>query len=985
MKDSRQETKSIRGEKKGIPANLNRTALFVACIHWIITFFTDRLIFSYVVWDLSSTVQTVKTVMTYGAKAVFLVVLIGLYQGLYYFLFKADRRFVRYTLLYFALHCVLLTLTWPGIWRMDEFGILNSAVLLLPVFWQNYLTSLFYVFSLMLFPVPSGVILVQGALVSCIVGYIVLFFVKRFGKWGLFSFMPFLFFPVLDSNLYPMRMSLYGFLELFLVFLVLDKWEAIRKDKNAAMQLGKGSLIKCWGSLCILAALVTVWRTEAVYYFLLFPCLLFLLFRIFCKKNRLEKRRVASISCFYLVLAFCLFVPQTVGDTLTSGSQYDLTSVVLPLVPLVDRAYDDPECEELLADIDRVVDVDMIKEGVKEGKSGINLFWGEPDFQRDYTDEEYGAFKSAYYGLVLKFPDTFLKERWDCFVHSVDLLQNTTELFSAEGVPNYDRFREYPGSRPVSEILRNDTIRFLEWKSAEDYEVKKAGYAVVYSHLIPILILFFAWAGCFVRKKWGWFFTLSLPLVKVPLIFLTAPSRLFMYYYSLYLIGYVVLCYGVCKTLALFWDRAGGNVKKTIAYAKRNGIKETWFAIRERTDKSHMDPLALKAASYEGCKDWSIALPSDESKKEEKKQRERKFAYAPLISILVPAYETGEDFLKELLESVYGQTYSNWELIIADGGKSHVVENAVKEFCAAHENTDAIRYIRLSENKGISENTNAALDQAGGEYIALLDHDDLLTKDALFYMVEKLNEYGKGKSKEDLLPAAVYSDEDKCDGRGQRFYEPHFKPDFDMELLLTNNYVCHFLMVEANLMKELKLRKEFDGAQDYDLILRLGSRNRGTKVCGPILHVDKVLYHWRCHEDSTASNTESKRYAYEAGKRALIDFYKEAGMKDQVKVEDSVHLGFYTTEYLPDVFSVREDVAAVCGRVVKKGMVIGGPDFIGLRKDSSGYMHRAALRFRAKTWDERALKVRPDLGMSLEEAVEKGMKVLYDPTWVVEI
>lgn len=969
MKQSQKQTKFIKGEKrKSIPTGLNRIALLMACIHWIITFFTDRLIFSYVVWDLSSMTQTVKTVMTYGAKAVFLVVLIGLYQGLYYFLFKADKRFVHYTLIYFAIHCMLLILTWPGVWRMDEFGILNSAVLLLPVFWQNYLTSLFYVLSLMLIPVPSGVILVQGALISCAVGYIVLFFVKRFERWGLLAFIPFLFFPVLDSNLYPMRMSLYGFLELLLIFLLLHQWESEQKDKRLE-------------HLCVLASLVTVWRTEAIYYFLLFPLLLFLLFGKYSGKNKLKKSKAVSGICLYLILSLCLFVPQTVGDKMTSGNQYDLTSVLLPLVPLVDEAYDEEECRELLADIDRVVDVDMIKKGAAEGKSGINLFWGEPEFQREYTNEEYDAFKSAYYKLVLKFPDIFLKERWDCFIHSTDLLQNTTELFFAEGVPNYDRFREYPGSGPINENVRNQTIKLLEWKSAKDYEVKKAGYALVYSPLIPVLILFISWVGCLVRKKWGWFFILSLPLVKVPLIFLTAPSRLFMYYYSLYLMGYAVLFYGVIRGLFLLWNKAGGSVNKTIAYAKRNGMKETWLAIRERVDKAHMDSLSLRAASYEGCREWSERLSLEESRKREELQRKEaeEFAFTPLISIVVPAYKTREDFLKELLESVYGQTYPKWELIIADAGKTRAVEDTVEEFCSFHEDADAIRYIRIPENKGISENTNAAIDQARGEYIALLDHDDLLTKDALFYMVKKLNEALEGKAKKASLPAAVYSDEDKCDGKGERFYEPHFKPDFDMELLLTNNYICHFLMVEADLMKELRLRKEFDGAQDYDLVLRIGSRYND------ILHVDRVLYHWRCHVDSTAVNTESKQYAYEAGKRALMDHYEKAGMGGKVQVDDSVHLGFYTTKYLPDVFQVRKDIAAVCGRVVEKGMVVGGPDFVGLRKDSSGYMHRVSLRFSAKTWDERALKVRSDLDLPLEEAVKKGMKVLYDPSWVVEI
>ena len=159
---------------------------------------------------------------------------------------------------------VLLLLTWPGIWRMDEFGILNSATMLLPVFWQNYLTSLFYVFSLMLIPIPSGVIIVQCALISLIVGYVVNVFVKNWGRLGLLAFVPCLFLPVLDSDLSPMRMSIYGFLELFLLVLL---WE---KKKSFA---DRG-----WGFLCILVAVVTAWRTEAVYYFVMFPLLLVILY-----------------------------------------------------------------------------------------------------------------------------------------------------------------------------------------------------------------------------------------------------------------------------------------------------------------------------------------------------------------------------------------------------------------------------------------------------------------------------------------------------------------------------------------------------------------------------------------------------------------------------------------------------------------------------------------------------------------------------------
>ena len=957
---------------------LHKGCLIAAVLHWVLTFFTDHLIFQYVMWDMSNVTQMIKTAMTYGAKAVFLLVLVGLYQGAYYLFIKADKRFVRYTLIYFCANMALLCLTWPGIWRMDEFGILNSAVLLLPVFWQNYLTSLFYVFSLMLIPVPSGVIVVQCAINSLVVGYLVKILVDKFGKWGLLSFIPFFFLPVLDSNLYPMRMCVYAFLELLLLVLLYQKWKRLHV-KSATESLTDGESKEGWFALCILAAVVTVWRTEAIYYFVLFPLLLVILFI-----RSLDKKKLVHVICGYLVCALCLFIPQTVGDKLTSGNQYDLTSVVLPLVPLVAEASENGDCEEQLMVIDQVINVELAVQGAKEGRSGINLFWSEPDFQRTYTDEQYQAFKSAYYALVVRFPETFLAERWECFVQSADLLQNTTELFTAEGVANYDTFRTYPASNPISDEVRSSVIRVLEWRDFHDYDVKKAGYGLIYSSFLPIGVLLLVWMGCLVKRKWNGFFLISLPLVKVPLVFLTAPSRLFMYYYPLYLIGYFLLFCLLIALVAKLWNKLGGLVQKTINYAKRNGIKAAYYAAMERVDRKHRDAMSVKAASYVGCREWSIALDKEELDQAKEGQKNHKFAYEPLISIVVPTYETDETFLTELLESVKEQTYANWELILADASNSDKVKQVLENGWLTDEEVNGrIRYIALEENKGISDNTNMAIEAARGDYIALLDHDDVLTLDALYSMVEKLND-GVETSSQPVL--ALYSDEDKCDGTMERFYEPHLKPDFNLDLLLSNNYICHFLMVEASTMKELKLRRAYDGAQDYDLILRLARKALAENQ--QFLHVNKVLYHWRCHEGSTAGNTESKRYAYDAGRKALEAYFEACFGADvwqeKVRVTDSLHLGFYAVEYKPDIFSVRPDVAAICGCVVEKGIVVGGP-FVGMKKTSSGYMHRADLYMECaiEDVDERALKLRPDLECELEEALKCGKKLVYDPDFVV--
>lgn len=975
---------------------LNKGCLAIAFLHWMITFFSDRLIFQYALWDFSDRTQTIKTAVAYGAKAVFLLVLIGIWHGIFYFFKKADRKFVCCTLLYFALNLCLLLSAWPGIWRMDEFGILNSALHLFPVFWQHYLTSVFYVFSLMLLPFPSGVIIIQCVCVSLVAAYVVTWFVKRCGKGGYIIFIPFCFLPVLDSNLYPMRMSLYAFLELWLLILICQRYlKATEKEGNFVF--------------CALAAIVTVWRTESVYYVLLFPLLLWILFR-----KHWDKKYLFQTVCAYLVMTLVLYLPQKSGDMLTNGSQYDLTSVVLPLVPLTERAYEDfcldgISCRDELAAIDSVVNVEVMLEGAKEGKNGINLFWGEPAFQRtQYGNEEYKQFKKAYYSLILKYPDVFLKERWSCFVQSVDLLQDTTKLFTEEGIQNYETFRGYPMTGPLNNGLRTAVISFMEWRSQTDYMQKKAGYGFVYGPFFPIFILLLCWGFCLIRGKWGEFFILSLPLVKLPLIFLTAPSRLFMYYYSLYLIGWVLLFYVLLKLWIKVWGKIGAPVTRTLRYARRNGIKKAFYAAMERVDHVNTDALMKKAAAYRGCREW--ARPKEDEGKDAPKNEQKDHIK---ISIVVPAYETDPRYMAELIDCVKKQTYSDWELIIADASRSDAVKKAVstardaedRQECADQnkEEGSPITYIRLKENNGISENTNAGIEAATGDYIALLDHDDLLTFDALEKMVSRLYQEDV-KNRASVL--AVYSDEDKCDGSAARFYEPNFKPDFNLELLLSNNYICHFLMVRADIMKELGLRTEYDGAQDYDLLLRLalmteaaksmtnpkrdsgqnGRQEENGQKKGMILHTPYVLYHWRCHEQSTAVNTDSKRYAYDAGREALKAFYRSVGLEASTEVTDSDHLGFYHTEYKPDIFSARRDVAALCGRVTEKGIVTASPDglFDGLKSYSSGYLHRADFRMEVKACDERALRIRPDLEISLKEALEQGMKLLYDPCVVNE-
>lgn len=277
--------------------------------------------------------------------------------------------------------------------------------------------------------------------------------------------------------------------------------------------------------------------------------------------------------------------------------------------------------------------------------------------------------------------------------------------------------------------------------------------------------------------------------------------------------------------------------------------------------------------------EWYELTKPDEEELE--RQRHETFDYMPRLSIVIPVYKTPEMYLKEMLDSVLAQTYTNWEVCIADGGpKGESVERILKRYASRDKR---IKYVILGVNKGISGNTNAAMDMAAGDFLVLADHDDTLTPDALYECVRHINA--------DPGYDVLYSDEDKMDMDGGALFDPHFKPDFNIDLLRSVNYICHLFVVNRDLVNAVGgLRAEFDGAQDYDFIFRC------TEAAGKICHIPKVLYHWRCHQDSTASNPQSKLYAFEAGSRAIMAHYERNGIEAK-RVEKGVDYGIYHTVF----------------------------------------------------------------------------------------
>lgn len=386
------------------------------------------------------------------------------------------------------------------------------------------------------------------------------------------------------------------------------------------------------------------------------------------------------------------------------------------------------------------------------------------------------------------------------------------------------------------------------------------------------------------------------------------------------------------------------NWNKTWHYLKKNGLWAAASAIRERLSQKPWD-------------DYGYEPPA---KEELVRQRQHTFHNPVTISLLVPAYNTPNSYLEALLASVQAQTYPHWELIVADASTDTCVQKAVHAFIEKT-GEERIRYLRLEKNEGISGNSNQGLEAVRGEYVGLLDHDDLLTPDALYENARRILE----AREKGIFLQMLYSDEDKCDEKGESYYEVYWKQDFNLDLLLSNNYICHFLVMKTGLMQKLKFRCNFDGSQDYDLILRGVAEILPKEEC--IAHIPRVLYHWRCHGGSTAANPQSKNYAYEAGARAVLDFLQTKGICG--RVEQTRHLGFFRIAYESSEFQARSDIGILGGRLLdKKGKVTGGIyeadgscPYAGLPADYSGYMHQAALQQDAWAVDVRCMRVRPEL------------------------
>lgn len=342
-------------------------------------------------------------------------------------------------------------------------------------------------------------------------------------------------------------------------------------------------------------------------------------------------------------------------------------------------------------------------------------------------------------------------------------------------------------------------------------------------------------------------------------------------------------------------------IRKAFRYLHHYGVRDFAVRVRERLAPEHVPygPYYARHRVTDKELDWQ--------RKGSKEQiaRRRQEADCPLFSVVVPIYRTPERFFREMADSVLDQSWPDLQLVLANASPD---DGKLCALLHEYQKKDSrVKVVTLKENRGISANTNAALEAADGEYVCFMDHDDVIEPDALYMAVQRITREMQQKRPRPLL---IYTDEDKIrdDGKGGvEHFQPHFKPEFNLDLLRSNNYICHFLIVSRKLVQEVGgFDPGFDGAQDYDLVLRCTDRIRdmyrlgdfpddGRCIQPGICRIPRVLYSWRVHAASTADNPDSKAYAYNAGKKALTAHLQRCGTEGEVM--ERADYGFYRIRY----------------------------------------------------------------------------------------
>lgn len=509
----------------------DRLPLLIAIIHWIISFFTDLNIFKINIFNISAIEDIIKLILV---KSVSLVIYVFLWKFLFSFFKRIKNKDkkakdnLKIFLIYFSINFIILMLTWPGIWRWDEFNILNHVSNYKLEFWQHYLTSIMYLLSYMLIPIPSGVIICQIAVVSGIVAYILSNFKRIFNdsKWTYLLFVPFLLLPVLDHNMYPLRLTIYSYIELLLVCQLIF----IKKlEKNSK---------KDFIVLSIILILLSAWRSEGILFIILIPILYIFMFKDEIKE--LKTRIMYTI--FTVTLAIMLIIPQQYEYKIKYSNKYDVTSYVNQLYVVTKLESEVNPNSEQLKTIEKVINFEELYKYSK----GIEGHNSDKIYKKTATLEDYKNMKIAYRELLKKYPLDVLKERISVFLKTSGFVpdsnihvENTRNIYTRRANYSLLFFRTiYDSTKPLNLELRNNVINFLE---CYDGEHTNFAFHIFYNVVPSMVIVTILIIVCLIKKNWALFFTFGVIIAKAFAIILTAPDCFFMYYLPIYQVGSFML------------------------------------------------------------------------------------------------------------------------------------------------------------------------------------------------------------------------------------------------------------------------------------------------------------------------------------------------------------------------------------------------------------------------------------------------------------
>lgn len=483
--------------------------LFIAFVNFFVTLFTDPIFFNQV--------ELANNLKYFLIKSIVLIFLILFWQGIPYLTNKIREKdektttFLKYFCIYFGIMLIFLILTWPGNWRRDEFVILHFAKTLNMFYWQHWLTSLFYMFCLFIFPFPVSIVIIQIFIISLVVAYIMSEFHFIFpSRYTWILFIPFFLPPIILNNLYPLRFLLYSYLFLLLFASIIFKY--LNKTNITAMDIGS------WGTL---TAIVSTWRTESIFFVATIPILLVILFYRHIKIKQF---------ILLLIIIFSLSIPiMNIQEKGLKDRKYVLATIINPLATIIKTDFKSDNKQKDLEIINNVIDINAIK----HSRLGMDVFWTPGDL-RNTDENSISKITEVYLKLVKYNSSIFIKERSSSFARSnigVPINNKTQDVFKTD----WYHASEF-SNKPLNTNLRLTVLNVLEIKKYSRFL-----FNIFYSPVIPFLILILLFiAGIFSKNK---LLSLIPPiiLIRTILVILTASGNLFMYYLSTYICGYAFL------------------------------------------------------------------------------------------------------------------------------------------------------------------------------------------------------------------------------------------------------------------------------------------------------------------------------------------------------------------------------------------------------------------------------------------------------------